>query len=459
MTRDTQGRGWTRGGGLPFARGLVALALVLGCSTTATPSASGEGGGPAEGVDEGEEHAPAIAPPDVPLPDVPVTYADELANVDARIAAIRHRAQALTPSWVTLETLTGALLERAQLTGDYDDYAAAEEALEEAFALAGEGTGPWMTRARLHFTLHRLDAADADLDRLSERLLLDDRQQAAIDGLRADIAFQRGGYGAALEDFLRIAEAKPGVTSLARLATYRWKTGDFDGADALYKRALEEYDGQIAQPRAWLRLMRGLLDLDRGRYHEAYAHYRNAEAELSGFWLIEEHIAEIRARLGEPAAAMDLYEDLIVRTRNPEFMDALADLKEEAGDAERAAALRKEAREAYEALLDRYPEAAAGHALGHYLGRGDAPARALELAEANHTLRPNGEAKILFAEALLAAGQAAQAQQVIEDALASPWRSAQLHLVASEIFAARGDAERAASELAEAERINPRIAD
>ena len=60
MTRDTQGRGWTRGGGLPFARGLVALALVLGCSTTATPSASGEGGGPAEGVDEGEEHAPAI---------------------------------------------------------------------------------------------------------------------------------------------------------------------------------------------------------------------------------------------------------------------------------------------------------------------------------------------------------------------------------------------------------------
>ncbi|MEZ4385315.1 MAG: hypothetical protein R3A79_28570, partial [Nannocystaceae bacterium] len=335
----------------------------------------------------------------------------------------------------------------------------AEATIAEAFALAGGETGPWMTRARLHFTLHRLDAAIADLDKMSERFFIDDRQQAAIDGLRADIAFQRGDYGVALAEFLRIADAKPNVTSLARLATYRWKTGDFDGADALYKRALEAYDGTAAQPRAWLRLMRGLLDLDRGRYHEAYAHYQHAEAELSGFWLIEEHIAEIRALLGDSAAAMDLYEDLIVRTENPEFMDALADLKEAHGDEARATALRTAAREAYEALLERYPEAAAGHALGHYLDRGDAPARALELAQANHAARPNGAAVIALAQALLAAGEGAQAQQTIEAALATKWSSAELHFVASEIFAARGDAERAAAELAAAKQINPRIDD
>ncbi|MEZ4385890.1 MAG: tetratricopeptide repeat protein, partial [Nannocystaceae bacterium] len=293
MTHEVLGRGAAPRGGLSFARWLAALALVAGCSTSVTPAmTAGEGGGPGDPVDDGGEHGPEVGPPDVPLPAEAVTYADELARVDARIAAIEARAEVTGPSWLTLETLAGAQQERAQLTGDYDDYAAAEATLAEAFALAGGETGPWMTRARLHFTLHRLDAAIADLDKMSERFFIDDRQQAAIDGLRADIAFQRGDYGVALAEFLRIADAKPNVTSLARLATYRWKTGDFDGADALYKRALESYDGTAAQPRAWLRLMRGLLDLDRGRYHEAYAHYQYAEAELSGFWLIEEHIAE-----------------------------------------------------------------------------------------------------------------------------------------------------------------------
>jgi len=432
----------------------VLASLALSCSgepKAVATAARGAEDSPAKVV------SPTTDPSSIPLPSTPVAYVDTLAALDLRISAIRDRAASTEPSWLTLQTLADALGERAHLTGDYDDYAAAEAVFAQAFTVAAEGSGPFMSRAQLHFTLHRLAPALADLETASKRINLNDDEQAAIDGLRADIAFQRGDYPSASAEFERLAAAKPGLSTQSRLATYRWKTGDFDGADALYAETLRSYTGKSGQTRAWLRLMRGLLDLDRGRHQEAYAHYKNAAAEFSGYWLVEEHIAEIRTLLGETEPAKELYEDLITRTGNPEFMDALADLLEEQGDASGSQALRGRARKSYEELLARYPEAAAGHAIDHFLGDKSAAARALEIAEANHTLRPNGAAKILLARALLGAGELERAKATVEALLASPWRSAGLHEVASEVFAATGDQERAAAQLTKAKAIDPTI--
>lgn len=444
-----------------FILGVSFSVLIAGGS--ACKGASEPGGEPATGASKPAPVADARSTPttavvdEVPLPSSPVAYADELAEIDRRIEGIQARVEATAPAWLTLQTLADALSERAHLSGDYDDYAAAEAALAKAFELAPEGSGPRMSRARLHFTLHRVGAALEDLEAAAKRINLKKHEQAAIDGLRADIAFQRGDYEAARAEFERLAEAAPGMGATSRLATYRWKTGDFDGADALYLEALRSYTGTAAQPRAWLRLMRGLLDLDRGRHRDAYAHYQNAAAELSGYWLVEEHIAEIRGILGEVEPATVLYRDLIERTGNPEFMDALAEILAEGGEAAGAEKMRLRARKAYEELLERYPEAAAGHAIDHFFADESATGRVLELAESNHRLRPNGAAKILLAKALLNAGEAERAEATILEVLASPWRSAELHEVASEVFAARGDQERATAELAKAKAIDPSV--
>ncbi len=432
----------------------LALGIACGASQEVEPAAAKAEPVVVEANPKAESEA-------IALPSSPSTYADELAALDQRIAAIRQRARTTVPSWLTLQTLAGALSERAHLSGDYDDYGAAEATLAEAFELAAEGSGPLMTRARLHFTLHRIDPALADLESAAKRINLKDYEQAALDGLRADIAFQRGDYAEALATFEKQATAKPSLGTLSRLAKYRWKTGDFDGADALFVEALAAYKGTSAQPRAWLRLMRGLLDLDRGRHRQAYAHYQNAAAEFSGYWLVDEHIAEIRGILGETAAAKTLYVDLIERTDNPEFMDALADILEEGGDKEGAKTLRLRAKSAYESLLQRYPEAAAGHAIAHYLDdpSDEAKAQALELAKANHRLRPNGAAQILLARALLGVGEIERAKATVATALAGPWRSAGLHEVASAVFAAAGDSTRADAELAKARAIDPTIGD
>lgn len=431
----------------------AALGLV-GCSQpAATPAPTIEAAKPGAAK-------PGAAKPEVPSPPTgdAVRFEDELAAVDQRIAAHRARADA-SKGWLVLGSLAEDYLDRARLSGDYDDYAAAEEVLASAFARAPEGAGPFMSRAQLHFTLHRLDAATADLERAAARLMLSDREQAQLAGLRADVAFQRGDAAAALAGFEAALAAGRTPTALARMALYRWKTGDFEAADALYAEALERYDGEDHQPRAWFNLLRGLLDLDRGRDREALAHYRAAEAELAGYWLVEEHIAEIQGRLGEREAAIALYESLVERTQNPEFMDALAELLAEGGDKARAEQLHQRARAAYEGLLVRFPEAAAGHAIDHFLERGDQPARALELAQKNHAIRPNPDAKVLLARAYLAAGDAAQAEATIREALAGPWDFVDLHDAAAEVFAARGLADAAADERAKARALCPSCGD
>jgi tetratricopeptide (TPR) repeat protein len=96
--------------------------------------------------------------------------------------------------------------------------------------------------------------------------------------------------------------------------------------------------------------------------------------------------------------AMRLYRDLIRRTQNPEFMDALARLLRAEEKARQAERLQLTARSIYEQRLERFPEATWGHALRHYLEFGPYDV-AVDLAEKNWNLRPNREARELLERA------------------------------------------------------------
>ena len=82
-----------------------------------------------------------------------------------------------------------------------------------------------------------------------------------------------------------------------------WRTGHFDQADRRFADALDTFHGVSPEPVAWLHLQRGLLDLDRGRDAEAAVHYAAADAALDGWWLVEEHLAELDMRSGRWARA------------------------------------------------------------------------------------------------------------------------------------------------------------
>jgi hypothetical protein len=376
------------------------------------------------------------APPVVEI-STPSVFDAELTALDERITWSLQRSDSLGGSWLVLETAAGLLMERARLSGDYDDYARAEAVLTDAFAQAPAGSGPFLTRAQLHYTLHRLDAVGPDLEAAGARLLLNSHEQGAIALLGANLSLQHGDYPAAEAGYAEALALHRSLSAVCSLAVFSWKTGDVEAAEALFNEAEGMLIGPSISRRAWLHLQRGLIDLDHDRLDEAMVHYRDAESVLPGYWLIEEHVAEVLTLTGRTDDALHRYEAVIANTGNPEFMDAVAGILAERDDPA-AAEWVVRARSGHDARLAAFPEAAAGHALDHYLAHASGQ-QALELARANLEARPNTEARIGLAEALLAVGQLDDAAEQVAIAEASPWVSPDLPDLSARLSLAIGE--------------------
>lgn len=405
------------------------------------------------GKDEARSSAATPLAPSEASAQPALRYEEQLRQLDLGLADVRKMmAQAPNDALLALEPVN-VLLERARLSGDYANYTAAAEALEVAKRRADDLLYPCVAAARLHYALHRLDAARAELQRCPSTV---DAAELAV--LRADLDFYSGRYRQAESVYLQAVNQRGQPDDYIRLALFRNKTGSPGEAAALFEAAEQRYFGESAVLRAWLKLQRGLVALDRGRHEEARALYLQADRELPGWWLVEEHLAEVQALLGNTEEARRAYRDIVARTGLPEFMDALAALEAPAGHPERAAQLLAQARSLYEQRLAAFPEAAAGHALDHYLNSPGDAAAALRLAQANHRNRPYGEASIALAQALLLNGRAAEAVQRLQAELAAGWDTPELHWVLGQALARAGRAPQSAAAQARARAGNPQAA-
>jgi tetratricopeptide (TPR) repeat protein len=400
------------------------------------------------------EKAPSKRTSREPREREPMSYAEAVTKLDQAIASRTRFAEGNASRALHLEALVGMYIARAALTGDYEDYERAERLLDEAFELSRRGGGPLLARARLHLTLHRVERAGADLERAEDPLGLV-TNRAEILGLRGDVHFYSGRYEEARNAYGEAHRIERRPETGYRLSLYFWKTGDYPRAERLLSEVGRMIPERSRQARAYLALRFGLIDLDRGRYREALAHYQEGARIFPGWWLIEEHIAEIHAIEGRTEEAIRMYRDLVERTRSPEFMDALADALEERDEVAEAELWRSRAREVYEERLQTLPEATYGHALDHFLADPGVAGRALELARANADLRPWGESRVKLAQALVQNDRLTDAVREIEAVLATPYRSPELHATASLLLGASGDATRAAAERERAVAMNP----
>lgn len=382
-----------------------------------------------------------------------VSYASLLAEIDQRIEGLQARTSTRPSDWLTRMHLGTVLLERAGLTNEVEDLERIQAVLDEAFAIAPEGSGPLLLAARYNFSIHRLDVAEGYLDRMDRRPMKRSNEQLASILLRAQLAFQRGQYDVALAGLTEVATVMPEAAK-AELALYHAKTGAPDEAEALLEEALASTSPKDPRRRAWTRLQLGLLALERGRSLVALEHLQAADAELPGWWLVQEHIAEAHDRLGEHGKAIAIYEALVRTTGLPQHMDALANAYQHAGQQQEAEALIERSAALWEEQLAQFPEAAMGHGLQHHLLFGT-PERAVALAEANHAARPGGDAQVLLARAYLKAGRPADALDVAQRALASPYRTAALHDVAAQAHAALGHTTAAQEQLELRAAIDP----
>ena len=90
---------------------------------------------------------------------------------------------------------------------------------------------------------------------------------------------------------------------------------------------------------------------------------------------------------------------LIETSDDPEYRAIYAEILAARGDS-RAAMEAERAAAAYELLLARRPEAYADHAAAFFMGLGNRPQRAVELASANWKLRDTPRSRRLLAKAL-----------------------------------------------------------
>lgn len=383
-------------------------------------------------------------------------YGEALASLNEHLGSATRRAAELDDGWLIHDIAARAWLFRARLTGSYDDYAQAEAAFRRSEGMADPGTGPHMTGAILSFGMHRLGEAERYLDAIGRYAVPPDPgDRAEQRALRGDIAFYRGDYAAARAHYDEADRIAPGTADFRR-GIFLSKTGRPDEAERFFDVSERRLASPTRQARGFYELQRGILDLERGRLDEAMAHFRRADRIFPGHWLIEEHMAEVLTLQGKFDEAERRYRDIVRRTGHPEFIDALAGIAEERGDTAAARRFYAQSREIWRQRLRLFPEAAYGHAIDHCLASRDWPC-ALDLARRNHANRPYGDAKVALAQALLGSGRAEEARTVLEPALASPWRTADLHRTAADIYAALGRTEAAADHDRRARAINPLV--
>ena len=418
-----------RRGIVPGLLMVYAVCVIGGCGRTSTA------GAPATAV------AKEAAKP---------TYATEVAKLNA---AIEHglglKASQPDNNLIPLEVVS-LYQERARLTGSYDDYAKAETLLASLSSGPKLSVSQCMAGARLHYTLHRLTKASALLDSCAATA-----EASEVAALRADIALYTGRYRDAERTYRGLVNDVGITPHYVRLGLLKKWVGGPGEAAAFLEAAERRYHGSSPTMRAWLKLQRGLVALDRGRFDEALAMYRLAEDALEGWWLIDEHIAEVQLLTGNTTEAKRIYESVIERTGGPEFMDALAAIEQQLGNVEQASKLTARARSIYTERLRSFPEAAAGHALDHFLRNQADAEQVLTLAQKNYQTRPYGESAIGLAKAWIMVGKSERAKPLIEAQLANGWDTAQAWWLLSEVQQQlRGDAE-AARARAEALRRNP----
>jgi tetratricopeptide (TPR) repeat protein len=392
--------------------------------------------------------APSSVLPRDHRPTYALARSARVTDLDREMKAVEARAQGTPGDWIHWEQLAQKALERAKLTGDYEDYGTASRALALAAQYGGGKAIAWV-RANLAFTLHRLDEAEIHLDEVDKQALVPFGQRIGSASMRARLAYFRGDYDGALT---RIEEIKPenrGAAEAIAEAEVLWHTGRAKEARGKLANA------QSKEPKnAFLIFARGLLELEFGAYEAAQAYFQLAVTASPESWLFREHRAETLAKLGKTEDAEVAYRTLVTETEDPEFMDALADLLEARGDKTEPARLRDEATKIYDKRVAAFPEASAAHALSHYFQV--APKRTVELAERNAKARPYGDSQVQLARAYLVNDRAAEAKDVIERVLKTRWDTAELHKVASEIFDKVKDS-RASAERARAKKLNPHI--
>lgn len=317
-----------------------------------------------------------------------------LANLSASIDSLeRNRVEGADME--NLLALSKLLCLRGDLLGRLADHDRAEAIANEAVVLAPGSARALYVRAQIACRFHLFEKAKG----LLARALVAGFSKQEIEAERAALLQATGHYEEALVLRERLAKRDPGIDTLGSLATLLAEMDEWDAAEVCYADAVDADDGVSPFPCAQLLFEWGVSAMRRGDLDRAETVFAELEAVLPAHVPGRGHRAEVALARGEPDLAEVLVAPLVETSDDPEYRAVYAEVLAARGDrkAAREAAL---AADAYEQLLARRPEAYADHAAAFFMGIGNRPERARELALANFKLRNTPRSRKLLVRAL-----------------------------------------------------------
>jgi tetratricopeptide (TPR) repeat protein len=375
-----------------------------------------------------------------------------LANLDGQIAELTRLTGERPEIVENVQRLAAAHHVRGRFRGDLDEIRLGVDLASKCLEREPESPTCLLMRAEQEQSLHRFPQAREDLSRA--RALGADAARA--DALAADLDWNDGQYERAIAAIRKARREHPTSATWLREAQLDHDLGDDAAADPAFDAATRAIADTSPLPYSHLEVQRGIVLAQRGKLDEACAFFRQAAERMPTYVAANEHLAEALQMLGRTDEAVGIYERVVKLTDDPEFAHALGVLYAARGRHAEARDLEARAKNRYEDLLTRYPEAMYWHASEFFLAIGDAR-RALELLEKNLLLRPNAASLVALARAELANGRLEEARTSIDRALAMPPRSAALFWTASKIYRRAGDAAAADRFRDRARALNPRI--
>jgi tetratricopeptide (TPR) repeat protein len=384
----------------------------------------------------------------------PTDYEIELERIDREISELEESALAIPVDAAKASMFAYRLYHRASLTGNLAELEAVETAIDDAIRQIGPWADLCLLKANVDFKLHRLVDARHDLEMAPE---LGDVPQARA--LKADLDLQEGRYESARKGYEGVIEDDRTWDNLARLAYFKARMGDVEGAERLYIEAEDEITAKEMRSYAWVELQRGALDLTHGRYESGRAHYEQAGKAYSGYWLVDKHMADLLGVLGEFDEAVALYEEVVARVPRPDLQQALGDLYVSMGELDQARPWHEKALAAYLESVQRGDVHYLHHLTDFYADVREDGAEAVRWARKDLELRQNFSTQAALAWALYRADRFAEALDAMHKALSSGVRDAELFCQAGMIHLAADRTAEGRQFFREAAEINPHYHD
>ena len=152
----------------------------------------------------------------------------------------------------------------------------------------------------------------------------------SVYGVIGDAQVELGRYDDAFATFQTMVDTRPDLASYASVSYARELQGDVAGAIRAMQGA-QAFAGTPAD-RAWAANQLGELYFNSGRLAEAAAQYRSGTELAPDYVPPQAGLAKVAWARGDVQAAIDRYVEVTQRYPSPEYVIALGDLYEAAGE-------------------------------------------------------------------------------------------------------------------------------